>query len=237
MSNSITYALLQTMPDHLRASHRAAGNWGAYPDNGAVRTWLPLDEAEAIVEADADRDGYDSIVRVMDAPDRSPAGDIEWEAVASYVACCYGPDGDEPGDCSVRIGEDEIGRWWIDDGDDTDRVDIHGPFATREAAEEAAEALAEEMGEGLPGEDAEDVATRLLDEAVEEEDADGDYGVRYSEYSTPDERYATVDQAAAACRRAQRGLEKSNPGTQLLSYYEVVERVDGEWVSVETDEL
>jgi hypothetical protein len=52
--------IVETMPDHLRAAHRAAGNWGQYPANGAQRSQVPRDEAEEIVEADAD--GYDHIV-------------------------------------------------------------------------------------------------------------------------------------------------------------------------------
>lgn len=51
---------VETMPDHLRSSHRAAGNWGVYPLNGAHREEMSRAEAEEIVEAD--EDGYDHIV-------------------------------------------------------------------------------------------------------------------------------------------------------------------------------
>lgn len=51
---------VETMPDHLRGSHRAAGNWGTYPMNGAERSVVSRPEADAIVEAD--EDGYDHIV-------------------------------------------------------------------------------------------------------------------------------------------------------------------------------
>ena len=49
--------LIETMPDWLRASHRAARNWGVYPHNGAVRSIvdecdLPDDDAE-----------YDHVIR------------------------------------------------------------------------------------------------------------------------------------------------------------------------------
>jgi len=54
------FCTLETMPDCHRASHRAAGNWGIYPVNGAVRERMLRSEAEEIVEADAD--GYDHIV-------------------------------------------------------------------------------------------------------------------------------------------------------------------------------
>lgn len=68
---------------------------------------------------------------------------IEWhEGTWDYTACVYGPRGDEPGRSYVRVGEDVMGRWWIDDGDDTVRVDTQGPFSTREEAESAAAALA-----------------------------------------------------------------------------------------------
>lgn len=51
---------VETMPDCFRASHRAAGNWGRYPQNGACRERMPRVDAEQIV-AD-DEDGYAHIV-------------------------------------------------------------------------------------------------------------------------------------------------------------------------------
>jgi len=51
---------LEEMPDHLRSSHRAAGNWGSYPHNGATRRRCSREEAEEIVAADEDE--YDHIV-------------------------------------------------------------------------------------------------------------------------------------------------------------------------------
>lgn len=53
--------VLETMPDHLRASHRAAGNWGRYPLNGAERQIVEREEAEETVAND--QDGYDSIIQ------------------------------------------------------------------------------------------------------------------------------------------------------------------------------
>lgn len=53
--------VLERMPDHLRGSHRAAGNWGRYPANGAERTVVSREWAEQTVEEDSD--GYDHIVR------------------------------------------------------------------------------------------------------------------------------------------------------------------------------
>lgn len=49
--------LIETMPDHLREIHRAAGNWGNYPANGAERR--VVDESELPDGGDE----YDRIVR------------------------------------------------------------------------------------------------------------------------------------------------------------------------------
>ena len=46
--------VLEWMPDHLRASHRAAGNRGVYPENGAVRLRVARECAELLLETDAD---------------------------------------------------------------------------------------------------------------------------------------------------------------------------------------
>lgn len=54
------WVTVETMPDYLRASHRAAGNWGRYPVNGACRYLVHRDEAAALV--DADEDGYAHVV-------------------------------------------------------------------------------------------------------------------------------------------------------------------------------
>ena len=51
---------VETMPDYLRESHRAAGNWGEWPMNGARRNEMTREEAEEIIEADPD--GYARIV-------------------------------------------------------------------------------------------------------------------------------------------------------------------------------
>jgi hypothetical protein len=54
------YALIEIMPEHLRASHLAARNGGSYPDNGAERRILPMEEAEAMIAADPE---WASIIR------------------------------------------------------------------------------------------------------------------------------------------------------------------------------
>lgn len=52
--------IVETMPDHLRGSHRAAGNWGVYPHNGAERRIMTHSDAEALL---GDEPEYDHIVR------------------------------------------------------------------------------------------------------------------------------------------------------------------------------
>lgn len=64
MSNT-ELVLVETMPDHLRDSHRAAGNWGVYPHNGAERVLMSREDAEA---ATAD-DEYDHVVRAAKPSD------------------------------------------------------------------------------------------------------------------------------------------------------------------------
>lgn len=55
------FVLIETMPDYLRESHRAARNFGVYPRNGSVRSVMRRDEAEETVAADPD--GYAKIVK------------------------------------------------------------------------------------------------------------------------------------------------------------------------------
>lgn len=59
--------VLETMPEWCRGVHRAAGNWGQYPHNGAERRVATRKEAEEIVGAD--KDEYDHIVRTATAGD------------------------------------------------------------------------------------------------------------------------------------------------------------------------
>lgn len=55
--------LIERMPEHLRASHGAAGNWGTYPMNGAERVCL------AFVPEGIEDDEYDHVVRDATAAD------------------------------------------------------------------------------------------------------------------------------------------------------------------------
>ena len=61
----------------------------------------------------------------MSAPD----GHISWsDDTHAYVTCCFGTEGDEPGDCYTRHGQDEAGQGWVDDGDDAVRLAVTGPY-------------------------------------------------------------------------------------------------------------
>ena len=69
--------LIETMPAHLVGSHRAAGNWGDYPANGAVRAVVV---GGAAVAADYLTDnGYDHAVRDATAADVARYGTLEEE--------------------------------------------------------------------------------------------------------------------------------------------------------------
>ena len=66
-----TYVILETMPEHLVASHEAAGNFGQWPLNGSVRECVLLEDAEQVV-AD-DETGYARIVGDANADDPAEA--------------------------------------------------------------------------------------------------------------------------------------------------------------------
>lgn len=57
--------IVETMPDQHRASHEAAGNWGSYPHNGAVRRVMSRSDAESV----CDGDDYNHIIGDADADD------------------------------------------------------------------------------------------------------------------------------------------------------------------------
>ena len=109
--------------------------------------------------------------------------EIEWEDLhaADYVRCCYGAEGDEPGDCYTRVGQDQYGMWWVDDGDDTDRTDRTGPWWSRERAVQRAESIASESHEGEDGEDASAMIARLDREAAGRTSAGGEWAVAWDE--------------------------------------------------------
>lgn len=55
------FVVLETMPDYLRAQHRAANNFGIYPHNGSVRVVVPREFALQVIAEDDDK--YAHIVR------------------------------------------------------------------------------------------------------------------------------------------------------------------------------
>lgn len=70
MSKSTDLVVVERMPGHLRSSHRTAGNWGVYPSNGAERSIVERDEAEAECEGAE----YDHIVRDASVSDYARYG-------------------------------------------------------------------------------------------------------------------------------------------------------------------
>lgn len=82
MKTSVTLAIVEVMPEHLRASHRAAGNWGRYPHNGAEHRAMSAEEAEY-----CEGDEYDHVVGEVTAT-------IDEDGVSIYDAeshllCCW----------------------------------------------------------------------------------------------------------------------------------------------------
>ena len=174
-----------------------------------------------------------------------PVGEIAWSWDAySYVACVYGDDGDQPGDCYTRVGTDEAGVWWVDDGDDDDRVARRGPYWTEAAAIEAATELADELHEALAGEDTEAMVRRLADEAAARTSDDGEWMVawvdptgRVTSYHQGD-RYADRDDAELAIGSWYDAVLAQTPTalTHLMRHPVLAARVDGdEWCVVAPD--
>jgi len=95
-----------------------------------------------------------------------PIGDVEWVDVDA-IGYVQRVDGSEPGDCSARWGSDKLGLWWADDGDDSQRVERWGPFATEAEARARAHECAEDNREpGSEGDaDAEAYTRRLVEDA------------------------------------------------------------------------
>ena len=67
MSHPAALVVVEWMPLCLRESHRAAGNAGVYPNNGADRVLMSRADAEALR---ADDPAWTEIVRPASANDR-----------------------------------------------------------------------------------------------------------------------------------------------------------------------
>jgi len=84
----------------------------------------------------------------------------EWDSTNSYVECCYGCQGDEPGTVEVQIGATRHGAWYVRTDDGTESETVSGPFATQDEAETAAEAYATEHDEAP---DLDDLVSEIID--------------------------------------------------------------------------
>jgi len=170
-------------------------------------------------------------------PDAEPATKEDvtrWESVAAYVSTFPSDDGEGACDGEVRVGEAGV-RWYVQTSDEAGGSDEADDTAydTRKEAVAAAEELADRLGEGEPGEDAEDYLARKLRERAGEPCTDGEWCVYWStslEDSGPRERYDSEDAARAAVEIANADLHAAHPGGNLLCGFEVRELVDGEWV-------
>lgn len=168
-------------------------------------------------------------------------GDVtDWESVAIYVSTCPGGDSDGACDVDVQVGG-YGGLWFIrttDDAGGSDECD-GASYTTREAAEAAADEFASSHDEAEVGEDAAGYLARVRDDAIGDEDPDGEYCVYWESACTEDEgpreRYATEPQATAAADRANEQLRARNPGS-LLCAFAVRRLVDDEWVAAESGE-
>lgn len=161
--------------------------------------------------------------------------EIHWESDAAevYVQCCYGTDGDQPGDCYTRVGQAGDGTWWVDDGDDDVRVEEYGPYASREEAIVRSKEIAVDQHEGLGDEDAETMLDRLRTEAVGDPDPEGEWCVWWDtalDDSGAVERYPSCEAAGARADQMNDGLAANNPGTHLLCGYTVRMLNEGRWV-------
>jgi hypothetical protein len=186
--------------------------------------------------------------------------DITWtDTTYPYVACCYGADSDEPGDCYTRVGRsyrldvdsldgetDYLSEkdareaalaavttaWWYDDGDDDCRCDTYGPYDSEEEAREAACSAASENDESAAGEDADAMRDRLLTERAGYPDPGGEYCVYWETVGDDAHvvaRYATEEAAEAAATLADEALRARHSG-HLLCGYGVRQIVAGDWV-------
>ena len=91
---------LESMPEHLCASHRAAGNWGQYPVNGAIRERMTRADAEWEIEHD--EDGY---AHIVPDPKRATITATELRAASG---CADAGGGNAVDDCDALYDGDTI---------------------------------------------------------------------------------------------------------------------------------
>ena len=168
----------------------------------------------------------------------SATAPVDWSAGKqhAYIACCYGRDGDEPGDCYIRVGRDSLGFWWIDDGDDDERGYLRGPFRDAAAADETAAEWAAEQDEGDDSPSAAAMLERSLRATAGDPDPAGPYAVWWETVGDDAhivDRYPSRDAADAAARLANDELRAHHPGGRLLCGYEVRVLHSGEWEGID----
>jgi len=146
-----------------------------------------------------------------------------WADVAhGYVLRCYGPDGDDPGDCTVRVHAGAYtGRYYLSAGDEDGRDRAGDPdgYATSAEADAAARALAAELDEG-DGLDSDQLRARARAEAAARATARGEWGVVWVDpdggapYCT--RRYDHEDDAHREVDAWYEDTLLANPGTTLI---------------------
>jgi len=138
-----------------------------------------FDRADADLEHDAE---YVEPEELDELADRADWDRRNKKAIASFVSCCYGAQGVEPGDVNVYIESADVDGltiyrvYWADDGSYGD-IDGTHVFLDRDVAVAAGEEYASGQDEALAGEDAEAMEARLTEEAKGRASADGTYCV------------------------------------------------------------
>lgn len=168
--------------------------------------------------------------------------DADWTTIsvaARYVACCFGADGDEPGDVEVSIQSvlvQGVCLYRVHESESGDNGEI---YTTQEQAEEAAQEWADERNEANIGEDANGMMRRLLAERAGTPVKGGRWACYWEtalDDAGPRSRHATKDAAEAAAELAQLEFEDNNPGGTYLCGYVVRELVDDEWVACDDED-
>lgn len=140
-------------------------------------------------------------------------GEAEWldDETEGYVAVCGGVDGDEPIDCTVRVGR-IVGGYLVDEGDDVTRNDV-GRYATVVEARAARDAYIAENDEGN-GQCAERYLAAIEAEALARATAHGRYAVVFA--GRVGRRYDDEADAEREVAAWYRDTQAANPGTTLL---------------------
>lgn len=160
----------------------------------------------------------------------------------TYVACCYGEAGDEPGDCWVQVNRRADGAYVLTEGDEAVQNGADGVFLTLAAARAAARALAEELDEG-DGLVAEGVVQTRCDAARDRASDTGEWAFGFV---TPEgevrveQRFEDREDVELLVDEWFDKTKAANPGTNILWHLmttaAVLQLVDGEWGAVSDDE-